>query len=134
MDLKLSEEEKLIRETAAQFVSRELIAREGAYLRQKELFLPPGDPERRELDPEIRETLGKRARQAGLWALELPEAVGGSGMTAVARVLIYREFGRAILPFEPACVPALLGESPYGKRLADGELSLHLGTPCWPWS
>ena len=126
MDLKLSEEEKLIRETAAQFVSRELIAREGAYLRQKELFLPPGDPERRELDPEIRETLGKRARQAGLWALELPEAVGGSGMTAVARVLIYREFGRAILPFEPACVPALLGESPYGKRLADGELRLSL--------
>ena len=126
MDLNLTEEQKLIKNTAAQFVERELLTHEGAYLKQKELFLPPGDPERRELDSEIRAMLGKRAREIGLWALELPESVGGSAMGAVARVLIFREFGRTILPFEPACAPALLAESRYGRPLAEGELRLFL--------
>jgi acyl-CoA dehydrogenase len=126
MDLNLTEEQKLIKNTAAQFVERELLTNEGAYLKQKELFLPPGDPERRELDFEIRQTLAKRAREVGLWALELPESVGGSAMGAVARVLIFREFGRTILPFEPACAPALLAESRYGRPLAEGELRLFL--------
>jgi acyl-CoA dehydrogenase len=126
MDLKLTEEQKLIKNTAAQFVERELLTREGAYLKQKELFLPPGDPERRELDSEIREMLGKRAREIGLWALELPESVGGSAMSAVARVLIFREFGRTILPFEPAHAPALLAESRYARALAEGGLRLFI--------
>ena len=126
MDLKLTEEEKLIRDTAAQFVSRELITREGDYLRQKELFLPPGDPERRELDPAIREALERQARRIGLWALELPDSAGGSTMSTVARVLIFREFGRTVLPFAPACAPALLRESAYAKSLAKGELRLSL--------
>ena len=126
MDLNLTEEQKLIKNTAAQFVERELLIHEGAYLKQKELFLPPGDPERRELDSEIREMLAKRAREVGLWALELPESVGGSAMGAVARVLIFREFGRTILPFEPACAPALLAESRYGRPLGEGELRLFL--------
>ena len=111
MDFKLTEEQKLIQNTAAQFVQRELLPREGAYLKQEELFLPPGDPPRRELDPDIREVLVRRARQVGLWALELPESAGGSAMSIMARVLIQREFGRTILPFEPLCVPALMAEN-----------------------
>jgi acyl-CoA dehydrogenase len=126
MDLNLTEEQKLIKNTAAQFVEREVLTHEGAYLKQKQLFLPPGDPERRELDFEIRQMLGKRAREVGLWALELPESAGGSAMGAVARVLIFREFGRTILPFEPACAPALLGESRYARALAEGEVRLFL--------
>lgn len=124
MDLKLSEEERLVRETAAHFVARELLGREGAYLKQKELFLPPGDPPRRELDPEVRELLTERAKQVGLWALELPESVGGSGMGALARALIQREFGRTILPFEPACIPALMANDESAAALVDGRLSL----------
>ncbi|HSE89914.1 MAG TPA: hypothetical protein VLJ79_27135, partial [Candidatus Binatia bacterium] len=65
MDFKLTEEQKLIQNTAAQFVMRELLPREGAFLKQEELFLLPGDPPRRELDPDIREVLVRRARQAG---------------------------------------------------------------------
>jgi len=42
MDFRLTEEEKLIRDTAAQFVQRELVTRERDFLRQEELFLPPG--------------------------------------------------------------------------------------------
>jgi acyl-CoA dehydrogenase len=126
MDFNLSEEEKLIQRTAAQFVDKELLAREGAYLKQKELFLPPGDPPRRNLDSELRETLKKRAQQVGLWSLDLSQEAEASPTTAVARVLIHREFGRTILPFQPVSIPALMRQSPYAKPLCDGKLSLTL--------
>jgi alkylation response protein AidB-like acyl-CoA dehydrogenase len=126
MDLKLTEEERLIKDTAAQFVDRELIAREGEYLRQPQPFLPPGDPARRDLDPAVRADLVGRARQIGLWTLELPEQLGGSALGAVARVLIHREFGRSVLPFKPPSIPEFMFESAYGQRLADGTVSLSL--------
>jgi acyl-CoA dehydrogenase len=126
MDLRLSEEEKLIQKTAAEFVDRELIQREGAYLRQPAPFLPPGAPARRDLDTAVRAELVGRARQVGLWSLEVPEALGGSPMSAVARVLIHREFGRSILPFRPVSIPEFMFESRYGERLAGGTVTLAL--------
>jgi acyl-CoA dehydrogenase len=126
MDLKLTEEERLIKDTAAQFVERELLAREGEYLKQREPFLPPGAPARRELDADLRHQLTERARRVGLWTLELPEIFGGSALSAVARVLIHREFGRSILPFRPISIPGFMFESDYGKGLADGTVSLAL--------
>lgn len=126
MDFKLSDEERLIRDTAAQFVERELISREGDYLRQAAPFLPAGAPARRQLEPGVRQQLTERARQVGLWALEVPEKLGGSPMSAVARVLIHREFGRSILPFRPVSIPGFLFESRYGERLATGDVSLAL--------
>jgi alkylation response protein AidB-like acyl-CoA dehydrogenase len=126
MDLKLTEEQKLIKDTAAQFVDKELIAREGAYLAQRAPFLPPGAPAKRELDAAIRNELTERARQVGLWTLEVPENLAGSPMSAVARVLIHREFGRSILPFRPVSIPEFLFETKYGERLADGRISLAL--------
>ena len=126
MDFKLSEEEKLIRNTAAQFVRREMLTREQEYLRQEELFLAPGDPPRRELDPEVYNSLRTIARRIGLWALELPSSSDGESMSAVARVLVHREFGRTILPFKPASIPALMAGTPYARELSDGKLSLSL--------
>ena len=126
MNLKLTEEEKLIKDTAAQFVDKELIAREGVYLRQPAPFLPPGAPAIRDLDPDTRKELTDRARQVGLWTLELPESLGGSPMSTVARVLIHREFGRSILPFRPVSIPEFLFESKYGEQLANGTISLAL--------
>jgi len=126
MDLKLTEEQKLIKDIAAKFVDRELIAREGSYLRQGQPFLPPGDPARRDLEPGIREELVQRARQIGLWNLELPEPMGGPALGAVARVLVHREFGRSVLPFRPVTITQFMFESAYGQRLADGSLSLSL--------
>src|SRR5262245_35951437 len=122
MDFKLTEEQKLIQNTVAQFVKRELLSREGAYLKQKELFLPPGAPPRRALDPDVREILVQRAKQAGLWALELPESAGGSAMSMMARVLIQREFGRTILPFEPLCIPAFMADDNPVEEIVDRQL------------
>jgi acyl-CoA dehydrogenase len=126
MDFKLSEEQKLIQNTAAQFVQRELLPREGAYLKQRELFLPAGDPPRRELDHDIREILAQRAKQAGLWALELPESADEPVMNAMSRVLIYREFGRTILPFEPLSIPSVMAGNDRAKDIVDGKIALVL--------
>jgi acyl-CoA dehydrogenase len=126
MDFKLSQEEQLIRNAAAQFVDKQLIAREGAYLKQDELFLPPGDPPARKLDGATRALLTKRARYAGLWALGLAEDAAVPGVGNVAQALIHREFGRTILPFQPACAPALLRDSDYARAIAEGDLSLAL--------
>src|SRR5258706_1584380 len=124
MDLKLSEEEQLIKKTAAEFVDKELIAREGAYLKQTEPFLPPGAPVRREVDVAIRAELVQKARAIGLWCLELPEAFGGTATTMVMRVLIHHECDRPILPFAPVAIPQFMFETKYGQRLANGDLAL----------
>jgi acyl-CoA dehydrogenase len=126
MDFKLTEEQKLIQNTAAQFVQRELLPREGAYLKQQELFLPPGGPPRRKLDPDIREILAQRAKQAGLWALEMTDSADESAMNAMARVLIYREFGRTILPFEPLSIPPVMAGNDHAKDIVDGKITLVL--------
>ena len=126
MDLELTEEERLIKATAAKFVDTELIAREGVYLKQPAPFLPAGAPARRDLEASVRRELVARARQVGLWTLELPEEFGGTAMSAVARVLIHREFGRSILPFRPLSIPAFLFETRYGEKLANGALALAL--------
>jgi acyl-CoA dehydrogenase len=126
MDLRLTEEEKLIQKTAAEFVDRELIGREGEFLRQREPFLSPGGPARRELDEAIRGELARRARAIGLWCLELPESFGGVVMSTLMRVLIHREFGRSALPFAPVTIPDFMFETKYGQLLADGSLTLAL--------
>lgn len=123
MDFRLSEEEKLIQSTAVQFVKKELLTREGDYLRQRELFLPPGDPPRRQLDADVQQTLTGIAQRLGLWTLELSES-GAEPIGYLARVLVYREFGRSILPFEPAFAPGLLAKTDFAKDLAGGRLSL----------
>jgi len=102
------------------------MSQEGAFLKQREAFLPPGDPPRREIDGDIKRSLIEKATRIGLWALELPEAAGGSRVSRVAQALIYREFGRTALPFEPPAIPAVAAESPYALKLANGELCLAL--------
>lgn len=126
MDFRLSEEEGLIRHTAARFVENELLSREGDYLKQAAPFLPPGDPPRRVLDRETKKRLTERARAAGLWNLEIPSSEDDPIPSMVGRVLIYREFGRTVLPFEPACMPALLRMSAQAKALTEGTLRLSL--------
>lgn len=98
MDLRLSEEERLIQSTAALFVERELLSFEKSFLRQKEPFLPPGDPHRRELGLERRKELAEKARKVGLWLLD-------AELTQVARVLLYRVFGKTVVPFGPQAFP-----------------------------
>jgi len=76
-----------------------------------------------ELAPELRrfestravdETVGRKFSQIGLSGLEIPESLGGSGLGAVARVLVNEELGAAdagaalaLDPLGPALYPLL---------------------------
>jgi acyl-CoA dehydrogenase len=78
------------------------------------------------LDSDLRRRLIEKAKEMGLWTLDLPEEIGGAGLSHVARVLIYREFGRTALPFEPPAIPAIIAKSLHARKITRGELSVSL--------
>ena len=66
MNLRLSEEERLIKETVSRFVKAEVLPLELQFLKQKEPFPPPGDPPARDLAPELRNVLVEKAKASGI--------------------------------------------------------------------
>lgn len=106
MDLTLPEELVSFREMLARFVDRELIPLESKL----------GDDET--LPEADREAVMAKAKQAGLWLLDLPEELGGGGLGALGMVIFWEEISRTTaLPardqsvFGPAVGPILAGLS-----------------------
>ncbi|NGO54683.1 acyl-CoA dehydrogenase family protein [Allomesorhizobium camelthorni] len=83
MDFELTDEQKLIYNTAREFCERELIPHE-------ELLERTGDLPR-ELDLEIR----RKGIAIGLHACNLPESVGGGGLDCVSLTLVEKGLSRA---------------------------------------
>ena len=83
MDFGLNEEQKLIVETTRAFVENELYPHEAEVERTGHL--------RMDL---IRE-LQKKAIDAGLYAANMPEEVGGAGLDTLSWLLYEKELGRA---------------------------------------
>ncbi|MDQ3616410.1 MAG: acyl-CoA/acyl-ACP dehydrogenase, partial [Actinomycetota bacterium] len=83
MDFELSHEQQAIVETVRRFVADELY---------------PHEAEVEQLDdvpPELVETIRAKALQAGIYAANMPESLGGGGLDAVAMTLVERELGKA---------------------------------------
>jgi len=106
IDFSLDPELELIRDTARQFATEELLPRhrefEGA----------------RGLPPEVQ----RRFAETGLALVELPESLGGAGLGALARVLVLEELGAA----DPGAALALdpLGPALYPLAVFGGEEAL----------
>lgn len=83
MDFELNDEQRMIVDTVRRFVTTELDPHEDEVERLDEI---PAD-----LAAHIR---GK-ALQAGLYAANMPEELGGGGLDATSMTLVEREFGRA---------------------------------------
>lgn len=103
MDFELPEELRLFRESLRRFVDRELIPLEGQTL-----------SEGRVTDA-MHARLSQRAREAGIWMLEVPEAFGGQELGALALTVFWEEISRttALPPrdqtvFGPMVGPILL--------------------------
>ncbi|MFL6182284.1 MAG: acyl-CoA dehydrogenase family protein [Actinomycetes bacterium] len=82
MDFALSDEQRAIVETVRAFVDRELV---------------PHEDEVEQLDevtPELQKEIRTKALNAGLYAANMPEDVGGGGLDAVSLALVERELGR----------------------------------------
>jgi acyl-CoA dehydrogenase len=83
MDFGLDDEQRAIVDTVRTFVTRELYPHEDEVDRLGDV--PP------ELVKEIRD----KALEAGLYAANMPEELGGGGLDAVSMTLVERELGRA---------------------------------------
>ena len=83
MDFNISTEQSLIVDTVRAFVERELIPREAEVERTDAIA------------PEVAAEVKRKAIEAGLFAANMPEAIGGGGLDAVSMALMERELGRA---------------------------------------
>ena len=92
MDFSLSDEERAIRDTARQFIAKEVMPLEAEVLRRERQGRP--GLERDEL-VELRQ----KAKKFGYWGLGTPEEYGGMDLPALMQSLIWTEVGRTYVPF-----------------------------------
>ena len=78
MDFNLSTEQMLIVETVRAFVERELYPHELEVERSDKVA------------PELAASIKRKAMEAGLFAANMPEALGGAGLDAVSMALMER--------------------------------------------
>ncbi len=92
MDFSLSDEERAVRDTARQFITREVMPLEQEALRRERAHQPGLDRS------ELRE-LQLKAKKFGFWGLSTPEEYGGMDLPAVLQSLIWTEIGRTFIQF-----------------------------------
>lgn len=87
MDFEIPEDYRPILDVVRRFRERELQPLEAAFLKSGEL------------DMKVREELELKAKDLGLWALEVPEEDGGMGLGLLACALINAEIAKCAIPF-----------------------------------
>ncbi|GII24483.1 acyl-CoA dehydrogenase family protein [Planosporangium mesophilum] len=92
MDFSLGDEEKAIRDTARDFIRKEVMPLEQEVLRRERNHQPGLERS------ELRE-LQLKAKKFGFWGLSTPQAYGGMELPAVMQSLIWTELGRTFVPF-----------------------------------
>ncbi|MEV6597290.1 acyl-CoA dehydrogenase family protein [Actinoplanes sp. NPDC051346] len=92
MDFSLSDEERAIRDTARQFITREVMPLEQEALRREREHRPG-------LDRSELHELRQKAKKFGFWGLSTPEEYGGMNLPAVMQSLIVTETGRSFVQF-----------------------------------
>ncbi|MDT4993698.1 MAG: acyl-CoA dehydrogenase [Actinoplanes sp.] len=92
MDFSLSDEERAVRDTARQFITREVRPLEQEALRRERAHQPGLE------HSELRE-LRQKAKKFGFWGLSTPEQYGGMDLPAVLQSLIWTELGRTFVQF-----------------------------------
>lgn len=81
MDFTLSDEQRLLVETARRFVYTELVPLEEEV------------EAKRQLDPAIARSIFEKSRALGLYAMNVPTEYGGGGLSAVDTCLVEEQFG-----------------------------------------
>ena len=89
----LSEEHRMLKELVAKFVDQELIPLERAVLAREAAGGKAGLS-----DAEEAKILA-RCKELGLWALDVPEEIGGANLPAVALMGMNEELARCAFPF-----------------------------------
>src|SRR5829696_5616851 len=86
MDFELPEELRMFKESLRRFVSNELIPIE------RQTVTAEGE----EVKPEFLGRLQQRAKDLGIYMMEVPEEYGGAGLSLVQRTVVTEELSRTI--------------------------------------
>jgi (R)-benzylsuccinyl-CoA dehydrogenase len=98
MDFEMPDTVRMIRETVRQFTDRELIPHESLIIRRES---ERGMTDAPIVPPELEESLRQKAKDIGLWGIDVPEEFGGQNFGMLARVVVGEELKRSIVPFIP---------------------------------
>src|ERR1700752_2854248 len=98
MDFELPEELRILKAGLRRFVDNELIPVERK------------TTDCEDIKPDYLERFEKRAKELGIWQLDVPEEYGGGGMSILARAVVWEELSRTIAI--PARGEGITGPSP----------------------
>ncbi len=93
MPLDIAEEHRMLADLVAKFVDRELMPLEKSVLAREAAGQKFG------LTAAEEAPLLAKCRELGLWALDVPEELGGANLPSVALMAINEELGRTVVPF-----------------------------------
>lgn len=96
MDFELPESTRMVRETVARFVSKELVPHEQLIIRREAERGFKDDPL---IPAELDAELQKKARDIGLWGIDVPEEFGGQDFGMLAKCVVIEELKHSIVPF-----------------------------------
>src|SRR5688572_1862852 len=96
MDFSLPEELRMLRETVARFVREELIPLEPTVIRRE---AERGLTDAPLIPPEAEEKLTRKAKEIGLYGIDVPEEYGGQNLGMLAKAVVIEELKTSIVPF-----------------------------------
>ena len=98
MDFTLPESVRMIRDTVRQFTDTELVPQESLVIRRE---AERGFEDSPLVPPELEEALRAKAKEIGLWGIDVPEEFGGQNLGMLVRCVVAEELKRSIVPFIP---------------------------------
>jgi (R)-benzylsuccinyl-CoA dehydrogenase len=96
MDFTLPEELRMLRETVARFVREELMPLESTVIRRE---AERGLTDTPLIPPEAEERLTRKAKEIGLYGIDVPEEYGGQNLGMLAKAVVIEELKYSIVPF-----------------------------------
>jgi (R)-benzylsuccinyl-CoA dehydrogenase len=96
MDFDMPEGTRMVRETVARFVRTELMPHEQLIIRREAERGFKDDPL---IPPELDAQLQNKAREIGLWGIDVPEEYGGQEFGMLAKCVVIEELKNSVVPF-----------------------------------
>ncbi len=96
MDFELPEELRMLRESVARFVREELLPLERDVIKRE---AERGLTDAPLIDPDVEKHLADKAREIGLYGIDVPEEYGGQNMGMLAKAVVIEELKTSIVPF-----------------------------------
>ncbi|MGH8663681.1 MAG: acyl-CoA dehydrogenase family protein [Burkholderiales bacterium] len=96
MDFTLPEELRMLRDTVARFVKQEMIPLEKEVIRRE---AERGLTDAPLIAPDVEQELERKAKEIGLYGIDVPEEYGGQNLGMLAKAVVIEEMKYSITPF-----------------------------------